>query len=69
VRALAAVLVLYMVVVFIKQWELPALLPMALAMIGVHWREFRYSREEGFALFYAGLLIVGIISAVTLLRR
>lgn len=69
VRALAAVLVPYMVLVFVKQWELPALVPIALAMVGVHWREFRYTRAEGFALFYAGILVVGIIAAFTVLHR
>lgn len=36
---------------------LPALVPMAVVMIGMHWRAFHYERSEKLALLYASILI------------
>lgn len=55
---LIAILGAYMLVVFFSGWNLPALLPLAVIMIALHWRYFQYSRSELFALLYAGLFIV-----------
>jgi hypothetical protein len=55
--ALVAVLVAYMLVVMWKEWNLPALVPMAVVMIAVHWRSFHYERSELYALLYAALFI------------
>jgi len=59
---MAAVLALYMVVVLLTGWSLPALLPMALVVIAVHWRRFHYERSEIFALLYAGLLLLALMA-------
>jgi hypothetical protein len=71
VIALIAVLCPYMALVmfsdnipFLASWPgLPALLPMALIMIIVHWRHFHYDRSEVFALLYAACFIAAIIGA------
>jgi len=55
--ALVGTLCAYMLLVFFTGWNLPALIPMAIVMIGVHWRQFHYDRSELFALLYAGLFI------------
>ncbi|HXG25153.1 MAG TPA: hypothetical protein VNJ09_11400 [Chthonomonadales bacterium] len=57
VIALILVLTAYMLVVLITGLSLPALLPMAVVMIALHWRHFHYARSEVFALLYAGLFI------------
>jgi hypothetical protein len=59
---LIAVLCAYMLVVLVKEINLPALVPMAILMIGLHWRRFHYERSELFALLYAALFI-GLIAA------
>ena len=49
---------------FVAPWPgLPALLPMALVMIAVHWRQFHYERSEVFALLYAAGFIALIVGA------
>jgi len=40
--------------------NLPALVPIAVVMIALHWRHFHYDRSEAFALLYAALFIVVI---------
>ncbi len=70
VRPLALVLALYMLLVLLTGWSLPALVPMALVVLAVHRRSFRYERHERFALLYAGLLLVAMMAAsVWLMRR
>jgi hypothetical protein len=54
---LIAVLSGYMLIVYFRELNLPALLPLAVVMIALHWRYFQYSRSELFALLYAGLFI------------
>jgi hypothetical protein len=62
VRALVVVLCLYMLAVITEPnlRALPALVPMAAVMIGLHWRHFRYERSEAFALLYAAIVVAGI---------
>lgn len=57
VIALSIILSLYMSIAMATSWALPALVPMAVAMIAVNWRCFHYERSEVFALLYAGLFI------------
>lgn len=64
ILSLIAVLTIYMaIVLFSPMWSLPALLPMAVTMIAIHWRNFQYTRSEAFALLYAGLFIVVLAAA------
>ena len=69
VQTLAGVLAVYMAVVFITGWSLPALVPMGIVMIGLHWRNFHYDRSELFAMAYAGLFIGLICGAFALFLR
>jgi hypothetical protein len=69
VLPLAVVLCLYMLVVLATGWRLPALAPMAVVVLAVHWRRFRYERSEAFALLYAGLFVAALAAAMMLLRR
>jgi hypothetical protein len=57
---LIAVLCAYMPLVHFFDWNLPALVPMGVLMIGLHWRHFHYERSEAFALLYAGVFIAMI---------
>lgn len=56
-QVLFVTLFLYMAVVFLGDLSLPALVPIAVVVIGMNWRRFRYERSEAFALLYAGLLL------------
>ncbi|CEK18212.1 hypothetical protein CWRG_02091 [Chthonomonas calidirosea] len=56
--ALLVVLTGYLAFVFLFSTDLPALVPIAVVVIAVNWRAFRYSRSERFALLYAGLALV-----------
>lgn len=56
-QVLFTVLYLYMAAVFVFDMPLPALVPVAVVVIGMHWRRFRYERSEAFALLYAGLIL------------
>ncbi|MEP6756204.1 MAG: hypothetical protein ABJA67_11940 [Chthonomonadales bacterium] len=57
---MVVVLGLYMIVVFVFGWNLPALVPMSVVMLALHWRYFHYDRSEAFAMLYAGLFIAAI---------
>lgn len=63
VRALIITLCAYMALVLFLRLDLPALVPMAMVMIGLHWKSFHYSRAEAFAMLYAVILVVMIILA------
>src|SRR5207244_2528136 len=54
---LVGILCVYMLIVLFKDMNLPALLPMAVLVIAIHWRHFHYERSELFALLYAALFI------------
>src|SRR5207248_1233872 len=66
---LMATLCAYMLLVFFYGWNLPALVPMAVVMVGLHWRQFHYRRSEVFALIYAALFVVLIVAGFWLLGR
>jgi hypothetical protein len=59
-------LALYMVFVAMPQLlgltdlALPALVPIAIVVIGMNVRQFRYDRSEAFALLYAGLIVAAV---------
>ncbi len=50
----------YMLLVGLTGLDLPALVPIAIVVIGTNWREFRYERSEAFALLYAGLIVAAL---------
>jgi hypothetical protein len=60
VITLITALCLYMCIVLYFDLSLPALVPMALVMLALHWKNFQYSRSEIFALIYAAL-IIGVV--------
>ncbi len=62
VVVLVALLCAYMLVVFKWGIAMPALVPMAVVMLALHWRHFRYERSEVFALLYAALVIGAIVA-------
>jgi hypothetical protein len=62
-RTLLIVLSLYMFIVFAVNISLPALVPMAVVMVILHWRQFKYKRSELFAMLYAGLIIIILAAA------
>ena len=39
--------------------SIAALAPMGIAVIAANWKYFKYSREENFAMLYAGLICIG----------
>jgi hypothetical protein len=70
VVALVVVLGIYMLLVALPGvGSLPALLPMAITVLALHWRHFQYTRSEGFALLYAGLFIAAIAAAFWYFQR
>ncbi|MGC8666519.1 MAG: hypothetical protein ACP5VE_00185 [Chthonomonadales bacterium] len=68
-KALILVLCAYMLLVHLTGWALPALLPMAVVMIALHWRHFHYNRSEAFALAYAAVFIALIATGFWLMSR
>lgn len=58
--ALCVVLAAYMGYVALTDIALPALVPIAVVVIGMNLREFRYERSEAFALLYAGLIVAAV---------
>jgi hypothetical protein len=55
---LYGVLAAYMLIVFQGGIDLPALVPIAVVVIGMNFRRFHYERSEAFALLYAGLILL-----------
>ena len=51
----------YMLFVAQTGIAMPALVPIAVVVIGMNVRHFRYSREEWFAMLYAGLIVVSVL--------
>jgi len=66
---LIVVLSAYMLVVLFKEVNLPALVPMAVTMIAVHWRLFHYERSELYAMVYAALFIALIAAGLWFFGR
>ena len=58
---LCGLLVVYMGVVAIFGTPLPALVPIAAVVIGMNLKRFKYERQEAFAMFYAGLILLGVL--------
>jgi hypothetical protein len=58
---LCIVLTGYMMIVAIREVSLPALVPIAVVIIGMNLRHFRYSREESFAMLYAGIIVAAVL--------
>jgi len=65
---LFVLLAVYMVLTSYVE-TLPALVPIAIVMIGMNLRRFRYSRSEAFALLYAGIIVVAVIGGLFFLYR
>jgi hypothetical protein len=61
---LCSILCLYLAAVVILHLDLPALVPIAIVVIGCNWTAFRYKRDEAFAMLYAGLIVLGILGAL-----
>ena len=66
---LCAVLSLYMLIVAFTATALPALVPIAVVVIGMNLRQFRYDRSEAFALLYATLIIGASAGAFWLIKH
>lgn len=60
VWTLIGVLCVYMLLALFSDLSLPALVPMAVVMLALHWRYFHYERSELFAMLYAALFIAAI---------
>jgi hypothetical protein len=60
-KALCALLLVYMGIVYVTGLDLPALVPIAIVVVGMNLRQFRYERSEAFALLYAGLIVAAIM--------
>lgn len=69
VITLITALCLYMCIVLYFDLSLPALVPMALVMLALHWKNFHYSRSEVFALIYAALIIGVVVGLFWFLGR
>ncbi len=67
--ALCLLLIGYMAVVALFGLALPALVPIAVVMIGMNVRRFKYKRDELFALIYAGLICAVIAGVYSLMHR
>ncbi len=59
-QALTTVLILYMLAVAFTGTPLPALVPIAVVVISLNLRHFKYERSELFALLYAGLIVLAL---------
>lgn len=67
--ALTAILLLYLLAVFFLNVPLPALVPIAIVVIGFNLSAFRYTRSELFALAYAGLLVAVVAALLFWMSR
>lgn len=68
-QVLFGVLAAYMMVVFLKNIALPALVPIAVVVIGMNLRRFRFARDELFAMLYAALLCIALVVFFTFYWR
>ena len=66
---LCGTLCAYMGVVILGRLDLPALIPIAVVMIGSHLDSFKYKRDEAFAMLYAGLLVVAILAGLVFMSH
>ena len=58
-----------MFVVAFKELALPALVPIAVVVIGMNLRRFRYERSELFALLYAGIIVAVVVGGFYLVSH
>lgn len=61
---LCTALVGYLTVVYIRQIDLPALVPIAVVVVGMNLRAFRYERSEAYALLYAGFIVLAVLGGL-----
>lgn len=61
---LAVTLAGYMMIVFFTQTDLPALVPIAVVVVGMNLKYFRYERSEAFALLYAGIIVTAVLGGM-----
>lgn len=66
---LCGILCTTMGVVILGRLDLPALIPIAVVVIGSHIDSFRYRRDEAFAMLYAGLLVVAILAGLVFMSH
>lgn len=59
--ALCLVLTGYMMIVATQDVSLPALVPIAVVIVGMNLRHFQYTREERFAMLYAGIIVTVVL--------
>jgi hypothetical protein len=59
----------YMLIVFFSGISLPALVPIAIVVIGMNLKRFRYERSELFALLYAGLICSVVAGVLFFMSR
>jgi hypothetical protein len=67
--ALCSILTLYMTAVIVFRLDLPALVPIAVVVVGCNLSAFRYKRDEAFAMLYAGVIVVCILGALMVMAR
>jgi hypothetical protein len=66
---LCCVLAGVMLFVGVLQVALPALVPIAIVVLGMNIRRFQFARDELFAMLYAGIIVAVIIAALVLKSR
>lgn len=66
---LCAVLSVYMLVVAFAGPALPALVPIAVVVIGMNLRQFRYDRSEAFALLYSALIVGAVVGVFWMMKH
>lgn len=68
-QVLCVTLVVYMLYVAFSGSAMPALVPIAVVVILMNLRQFRYSRSEAFALLYAGLIVAVAMGGLLLVSH
>lgn len=68
-QVLFGTLFLYMAIVFFTGAPLPALVPIAIVVLGMTRRRFQYERSEAFALLYVGLILVAVLGFLVFRAR
>lgn len=63
-QVLCATLAAYMLIVYFTNIALPALVPIAIVVIGMNLSQFHYQRSEAFALLYAGLIVGAVMGGL-----
>jgi hypothetical protein len=66
---LCSILCLYMAAVIVLRLDLPALVPIAVAVVGCNLSAFRYRREEAFAMLYAGIIVCLLLGTLVFMAR